>query len=102
MRYVTGRPYTAVESAIFDSDSDVYIPVQAGFLAQRFDPFFQLDIRFDRKWIYDTWILSAYLDIQNITNNKNVQNISYNFDFSEEVATQALPILPIFGVKGEF
>ena len=102
LRYVSGRPYTGVNSAIFDSDSDVYIPIQGSFFAERYDPFFQLDIRFDRKWIYDTWILSAYLDIQNITNNKNIQSISYNFDYTDEVATQALPILPIFGIKGEF
>jgi hypothetical protein len=102
LRYVTGRPYTGVESAIYDSDSDVYIPVRGAFLAERYEPFFQFDLRFDRKWIYDSWILSAYLDIQNLTNNQNVQSISYNFDYSKEVETSALPILPIFGVKGEF
>lgn len=102
LRYVTGRPYTPVVSAIFDSDNDLYVPVNGEFFSQRFDSFFQLDLRFDRKWIYDTWILSAYLDIQNITNNQNVQNISYNFDYSKEVKTAGLPILPIFGIKGEF
>lgn len=102
LRYVTGRPYTPIDSAIYDSDSDVYVPIQGDFLSQRYSPFFQLDLRFDRKWIYDTWILSAYLDIQNLTNNKNVQSLSYNYDYSEQVETSALPILPIFGVKGEF
>lgn len=102
LRYVTGRPFTPVESAIYDGDNDVYVPIQGEFFSERYSPFLQLDLRFDRKWIYDTWILSAYLDIQNLTNNKNVENISYNYDYSEKVETSALPILPIFGVKGEF
>lgn len=102
LRYVTGRPYTPVEGAIFDSDNDVYVPITGNFLSERFSPFFQLDIRFDRKWVYDTWILSAYLDIQNVTNNKNIENISYNFDYSEKVEPSGLPTIPIFGVKGEF
>jgi outer membrane receptor protein involved in Fe transport len=102
LRYVTGRPLTPVIGSIFDSDSDRYIPLRGAFLSERYDPFFQLDFRIDRKWIYNTWILSAYLDIQNVTNNKNVQSISYNYDYSDSVKTSALPLLPIFGVKGEF
>jgi len=102
MRYVTGRPYTPVEGAIFDNDNDVYVALSGDFLSKRFSSFFQLDLRVDRKWIYDTWILSAYLDIQNVTSNKNVESISYNFDYSEELETSGLPIIPIFGVKGEF
>ena len=101
-RYVSGRPYTPVEGAVFDSDNDVYVPIRGEFFSERYSPFLQLDIRFDRKWVYDTWILSAYLDIQNVTNNKNVQSISYNYDYSDKVETSALPLLPIFGVKGEF
>lgn len=101
-RYVSGRPYTPVDSAIYDGDNDVYIPIQGEYFSERYEPFMQLDLRFDRKWVYDTWILSAYLDIQNITNNQNVQSISYNYDYSDKVETSGLPIIPIFGVKGEF
>jgi hypothetical protein len=102
LRYVTGRPLTPIESGIFDSDNDVYVPINGERFSERLDPFFQLDIRFDRKWVYNTWILSAYLDIQNITNSENVQSLSYNYDYTDEVKTQGLPIIPIFGVKGEF
>jgi len=102
LRYVTGQPYTPIDSAIYDSDTDVYIPIQGEYFSKRYDSFFQLDLRFDRKWVYDTWILSAYLDIQNITNNQNVQSISYNYDYSDSSKTSGLPIIPIFGVKGEF
>lgn len=102
LRYVTGNPYTPITTSYYDSDGDVYVPKRGELYSKRYEPFFQLDFRIDRKWVYNTWILSSYLDIQNITNNKNPQSINYNYDYSEETTTNGLPILPIFGVKGEF
>jgi outer membrane cobalamin receptor len=55
-RFVTGLPYTPVNSATFDSDNDVYIPLAGRIYSQRFNNFNQLDIRIDRKFIYDKWI----------------------------------------------
>lgn len=101
-RYVTGNPYTPVTSATFDSDNDVYIATRGALYSQRFKDFMQLDLRAERKLIFDTWILTAYLDIQNITNSKNSQNLEYSFDYSEQNEVRGLPILPTFGIRGEF
>lgn len=101
-RYVTGNPYTPVASSVYDSDNDVYIPVRGPIYSDRLDPFMQLDIRVDRKFIFDTWILSAYLDVQNLLNRKNPQSINYSYDYSQKTATTGLPIIPTFGFKGEF
>jgi hypothetical protein len=91
-----------VTGSNFDSDNDVYIPVTGRIYSQRFDPFNQLDVRFDRKFIYDSWILTAYLDIQNLTNSRNSQNIQYSYDYKQNTKVRGLPILPTFGIKGEF
>ncbi len=64
--------------------------------------FFALDIRVDKKWIYDTWILSAYLDIQNLTNHKNPETITYSYNYLQSATVNGLPILPTLGVQGEF
>ncbi|NQZ02652.1 MAG: hypothetical protein HRT45_18475, partial [Bdellovibrionales bacterium] len=101
-RYVSGLPFTPFTGAVYDENSDVYIPIPGRRLSERFEDFWSLDVRIDRKWIYDTWILSAYLDIQNVTNRQNQVGRSYNFDFSESQSQTGLPILPTFGVKGEF
>jgi outer membrane cobalamin receptor len=74
-RYVTGDPYTPTTGGDFDSDNDVYTPLRGAFYSDRMTPFFQADVRFDKKWVYQTWILSGYLDIQNFTNQKNVEAI---------------------------
>lgn len=101
-RFVTGNPYTPINSASYDSDNDVFIPVRGKIYSERFDAFNQLDIRVDRRFIYETWILTAYVDIQNLYNAKNSQNIDYSYDYSESKKVRSLPILPTFGVKGEF
>lgn len=101
-RLVSGNPYTPVSGATFDADNDVYIPIRGSIYSQRFDAFRQLDIRIDRKFVYDTWILTAYVDVQNIMNAKNSQNIEYSYDYSQNKKVRGLPILPTFGVKGEF
>ncbi|MCC7440287.1 MAG: carboxypeptidase-like regulatory domain-containing protein [Bdellovibrionales bacterium] len=102
VRYVTGNPLTPVVDSIYDSDNDVHIPVRGPYFSERVDPFFQVDLRIDKKWIFDTWILSAYLDVQNVTNQGNVESVSYSYDYRERTAVEGLPMVPTLGIKGEF
>ena len=102
IRYVTGNPYTPIQSSYFDGDSGVYTPVRGDFFSQRLPAFFSIDIRIDRRWIYNEWILSGYLDIQNLTNSSNPQNITFSYDYEKKEYVNGFPILPTFGVKGEF
>lgn len=101
-RYSTGNPFTPVTGGVFDSDNDVYIPTRGAFYSERFEPFLQLDLRIDHKWVFDTWILSAYLDVQNVTNRKNPEQVIYAYDYSKRTTLSGLPVLPTFGLKGEF
>lgn len=101
-RFVSGIPYTPVNGGTYDSDNDVYIPTRGKLYSERFDAFNQLDARVDRRFIYDTWILTAYLDVLNLYNASNSQNIEYSYDYSDSKKVRGLPILPTFGVKGEF
>jgi hypothetical protein len=102
VRYTTGNPYTPIVGASYDVNNDVYVPVRGDIYSQRMGAFFQADVRFDKKWVYDRRILTGYLDIENITNQKNAQEIrySYNYQLSEKVT--GLPIYPTLGIKLEF
>jgi len=46
----------------------------------RTDGYHQLDIRIDRYWIFDNWILNAYLDVQNLYLNQRMLNRSCDGD----------------------
>ncbi len=102
MRYVSGNPITPITGSIFDSDEDEYLPIKGDLFSDRINPFFQVDFRVDRKIIYNNFILSIYLDIQNILNSENEEARSYSFDYSEKQIINGLPLLPTFGIKGEF
>ncbi len=102
LRVVTGNPVTPVTGAVFDADNDVYVPIRGATFSERLNSFVQLDFRVDKKWIYDSWILSAYLDIQNLTNRQNIEQLQYAYDYSSRTSVAGLPIIPSFGIRAEF
>lgn len=57
----------------------------------RLAAFHQLDVRFDKTFLFQRWILKAYLDITNP-----------NYDFTRRAALTGLPIIPSFGIRAEF
>jgi outer membrane receptor for ferrienterochelin and colicin len=101
-RLVSGNPYTPVTGSVYDAGSDVYVPTFGGTNAGRLGTFTALDLRVDRTWIWDRWRLSAYLDVQNVTNRGNQEGWQYSFDYRQRTPLTGLPVLPILGVKGEW
>ncbi len=102
LRYVTGNPVTPVTGGTLDADNDVYVPTRGPIYAERLEPFVQLDLRLDKKWVYDTWLLWGYVDIQNVTNRENPETIRYSYDYSQKKTVSGLPTIPTIGVRGEF
>lgn len=102
LRYVTGNPFTPIVGSQFDADNDVFIPARGQIYSERLADFVQLDLRVDRQWVFDTWILAGYLDVQNLTNAKNPEGLSYSYDYSEKQVISGIPVLPTIGIKGEF
>lgn len=100
-RYTTGNPQTPYVSAVYDADADAYVPVPGAPNSTRVDAFQQLDIRLDRKWIFDQWILTAYLEIQNALNRSNIERDNYNYNFTQSRPVTSLPIIPSIGIRGE-
>jgi len=102
VRWITGSPLTPITGATYDLDNDIYVPFEGAVNSERLPYFFQWDVRIDRKWTFDRWIMSLYLDILNVTSRSNGVEYDYNFDYSSREFEGGIPILPSFGVKGEF
>jgi TonB family protein len=102
VRYVTGNPTTLAQGGIYDADTSRYRSVSGPYRNDRLPPFFQLDLRVDKKWTFDTWALAAFLDLQNATNRQNFELFQYNYDFSEVQGFPGLPILPVVGAEASF
>ncbi len=102
-RLVTGNPTTLPTTAVYDEKADRYVRVPgACTLCDRLPAFHQLDVRVDKKWVFDSWLLNVYLDVQNVYNRDNAEGITYNFDSTQKAYQGGLPIIPSFGVRGEF
>ncbi len=101
-RYRTGQPTTPVVGSTFVSDTDEYAPTFGATNSRRLDAFHQLDLRLDKRWVFDRVSLGAYLDVQNVTNRKNAVAVRYNYDYSESAKAAGLPLLTIVGLRADY
>jgi hypothetical protein len=88
LRYATGNP-----TAILGFDG-------AGWRVlgyQRLPAFAALDLRVDRAWPRRGGTIRAFLDVQNATNRRNLEDVTIRDGQRQEV--RGLPILPLVGVE---
>jgi outer membrane receptor protein involved in Fe transport len=101
-RLASGNPTTVLSGGIYDADTDAYIGIPGTRNAERLPLFHQLDLRVDKKWVFKKWMLSLYLDIQNVYNYRASEFVQYNFNYTQRGYVSGLPIIPSIGIKGEF
>jgi len=98
-RYLGGRPYT----------KPVYYPelhywVQEETMptnANRYPPYHRLDLRLDRRFMFEGWNIITYFDIMNVYGRDNIWQYSYNDDGSIEEVLQ-WQVFPVGGLAIEF
>lgn len=100
-RYVTGNPTTPVTGSVFDSSTNNYSPINSSRYSARVPAFHQLDIRLDKTWIYNKWIFTAYVDLQNAYNRSNPERAEFNYNYTKSQYITGFPIYPIIGLRGE-
>jgi TonB family protein len=98
-RYGTGFPRTAVTGAFYDARGDQYQPLFGQHNAIRIPDFVQWDLRLEKTFTWQRLSLSAYADVQNVTNRKNAEEIVYNYNFTRRDYISGLPTLAIVGAK---
>ena len=103
-QYTTGEPYSPVAGSIFKADNGSYSPIfdPQRTRTQRRGAYHTLDLRLDKNWVFDTWILQTYLDVQNVYYHANEIETDHNYDFSEKGQIKGFPIIPSVGLKAEF
>jgi len=99
LRYSSGFPRTQVIDAYYDSRSDRYQPVFGIHNDIRLPDFVQLDARVDRDFRFRRLALSLYLEVQNVTYQRNAEELVYRFDFSQADYITGLPTLAVLGSR---
>src|SRR6185503_2212204 len=78
-RVVTGSPSTVMSEGTYDADQGQYVCRQSAPNTAREPTFNQLDARVERKWTFNSWEFSTYLDVQNIYNATNPEFTIYDY-----------------------
>jgi len=102
VRYTSGPLNRPVVGTVYDANANYYFPVQDSTYSRRLPDFFQLDVRVDKRFVFQDWMLAIYLDVQNATYRKNVEGVVNSYDYSQEAFLTGLPILPVLGLRGEW
>jgi hypothetical protein len=98
-RFATGNPFTPVASATYDPMEMEWTAVDGPLLSERLPAFYQLDLRLDRSWRRSWGTLALYLDVQNVTNRRNAEGVTYSEDFATRSYTRGLPVFPSIGLE---
>lgn len=108
IQYTTGNPetpHTGITDNEFTYGSEYgdYIETKGKPLSERMGPNFRTDIRVDKRFVYRDWMMSVYLDVQNINYffYNSPEFYEYNYDFSKREAVGGL-VLPTLGVTASF
>jgi len=101
-RVATGYPRSSVVGAYQDNRRDLYMPLFGGQNDIRLPTFFQMDVRVAKTFDIRNSKLETSFEIQNVTNQSNVEEYVYNADYSEQGAIEGLPILPVLGLRWSF
>jgi TonB family protein len=101
-RMSSGRPDTPIIGATFNADTGTYAPVRGETRSIRTPLFHQLDLRAERTWLFETWSLGAYLDIQNVYNRQNVEAVQWDYRYKQSSPVTSFPFLPTLGVRGQW
>lgn len=101
-RLVSGRPETPFVGATYEADEDDYDPVSGGFRTARRPTFHQLDVRVEKGWLFDTWLIAAYLDVMNVYNAENPEATQWDYRFRDSAPLRGMPIVPTLGVRGQW
>lgn len=102
LRYATGNPFTPLRGGLYDSDADTYVPYALPTNSARLDDFHQLDLRVERRFVFDAWTLTAWLELQNATVRANPELVVYDHTYSRADTIDGLSLLPTFGLRGAF
>ncbi len=102
LRFVSGDPYTPYVNGIFNANNGSYVCIPGDPDTARAPAFFQADVRVDRRWVFNKWIFTGYLDVQNVTNRANPEAIFPNYNCQGYATLTGLPVFPTLGLRAEF
>ena len=105
-QYRTGNPYTPVIGTEIVPHPVTrlprYAPIYGPTNSARVSPFHRLDLRINKSFIYQHWRWGIFLELFNAYNRKNVLDVDYNRNYTEQRSVYQLPLIPYLGLTVAF
>jgi outer membrane receptor protein involved in Fe transport len=90
LQIVSGNPYTPRDVGLVDGPAA---------WSGRLPTFWSIDLRADRRWKKCWGELVFYIDVQNVTNHRNVEGREYDDSDERDEDILGLPIIPFLGLE---
>jgi hypothetical protein len=98
--YHSGAPYTPIVGSTEDPErAGRYRPVYGDINSERMPDYHRLDLRVSRRFSDKT---TAYVELINAYDQKNVSGYEYNADYSSRDPIHQLPLLISFGISTRY
>jgi len=101
-KFATGWPYTPVVGSYYDPVAERWFRIDGDVNSARYPSYHRLDLRFDKAFYRQSWSLTAYFDLQNVYDAKNVFAYQYSYDYSEREEMYQWGMMPVGGFVLEF
>lgn len=100
-RVVSGNLQGFPLGSVHDLDTTDYLGL-GNSSVERLPYFHQLDLRLDRKFVFEQFSATAYLDVLNVYNQANQEGVIADYRSREVQPIPSLPFIPVFGMSAEF
>lgn len=107
-QFLSGSPYSNIKGGTFNQNTGRYLPYSDGTPVsiaindERNPNYYQIDLRSDYDFLFDTWKLNYYIDVTNVTNQKNIVGSRWAPDYSKRELVYGIPIIPNMGIVASF
>lgn len=101
LRVATGSPRTPVTGSYQNLRDDRSEPIFGAQNSVRLPGFFALDLRVEHAFTLAALSGAVWLDVLNVTNQRNVEDLAYRFDYAAREDVVGLPILAVLGVSAQ-
>lgn len=101
-RYATGLPYTPYDLSTRRYINGTWYAEKDPKSFARYPDYLRLDVRIDRRFVFNSWNLDVYIELWNLTNHTNVVSYNYSTDFLTTKAMTIFQFMPMIGIAAEF
>jgi hypothetical protein len=87
--------------AHWNTGRPVLVGGSTGSVFERLPPFYQIDVRIDRRFVFDELTLEAYVELINATFSEQTLALNQGLNPDEPARDSFRIVIPSFGVRGE-